>query len=174
MTRSTLAELVTEFGWKPAGPCGGSCDWPTCHAERSNCVKFSPFQQTLAGELRRRQGAEPKTWYLHTGYSGPMDEKPHECLTEVGVGGYEQRKVAYYGDGTVEWADVSEGSGRLALSCAPVPAFEELGARNDSWARETTAQHFEGQWGRGQGKSVQAFLAGVHDGESSRSVGRQS
>lgn len=68
--RAALAALVAEFGWNtPSGPCGNSCDWPSCRSKTRECVRHRRFQQTLAAELRRRQGAEPKAWYMQVAYS---------------------------------------------------------------------------------------------------------
>jgi hypothetical protein len=157
-TRSALAELVAEFGWTPGGPCGGSCDWPTCRAERSECVRYRSFQQTLAGELRRRQGAEPKKWYVQVWHRHHAPDEPYETVSEIGADGHELRKVAYFDDEHAEWADTSGGIGTLVLSGEPVPPFVELAARDDCWAEEITPQHFEEWWAKAQADPRRSFL----------------
>lgn len=159
-TRLALAELVAEFGWTPSGPCGDGCDWPSCKFETSRCVSHRRFQQTLAGELRRRQGAQPETWYMLAGCPSHARDEPYESLSEISAEGYELRKVAYYGDDHAEWVDASGGSGRLALSRKPVPPFVELSSRDDIWVEEITSQHFERRWAEARENPQRPFIMG--------------
>jgi hypothetical protein len=158
--RAELANLVSEFGWTPGGPCGDLCDWPSCGAAASGCVRKSPFQQTLAAELRRRNGAEPKTWYLQVFYERHAKDEPDESLSEISPDGYELRKVAYYGDEHTEWVDANGGRGTLALSGEPVPAFTELDESEDFFVEEITAKLFEKRWAEARENPRRPFLAG--------------
>ncbi|WP_037971478.1 DUF6881 domain-containing protein [Streptomyces sp. NRRL WC-3742] len=159
-SRSTLAGHVEEFGWKPGGPCGGTCDWPACRAERPECVRRHWAQQTLAQELRRRQGAPAKAWYLQTAYPSHGPEEPSEILSEISAEGREVRKVAYYGGGKVEWVAADEGRGRISLSPDPLPPFAELDDRDDIWVEEITSGFFEQRWAEARENPSRPFLAG--------------
>jgi hypothetical protein len=158
--RSALAELVAEFGWTtPSGPCGDSCDWPSCRSETRECVRHRRFQQTLAAELRRRQGAEPKAWYVQVSYSSTRgNDEPFETISEISAEGFEARKLAYYDDERVEWVDASGGNGGLVLDKEPMPPFVEFCAQSDLSAEEISRQHFEEWWAEARENPVRSFF----------------
>jgi hypothetical protein len=158
--RAALAGLVAEFGWKPSGPCGNSCDWPSCRSEMRACVRHRRFQQTLAAELRRRQGAEPKTWYMQVAYSPARrsSDEPFETISEISAEGFEVRKLAYYDDERVEWADASGGNGRLVLDKDPMPPFVEFCARDGLSVEEISRQDFEAWWTEARQNPIRSFF----------------
>jgi hypothetical protein len=158
--RRVLAELVAEFGWKtPSGPCGDSCDWPSCGGETPECVRHRRFQQTLAAELRRRQGAEPKAWFVQVSYSSARgSDEPFETISEISSEGFEVRKLAYYDDERVEWADASGGNGRLVLDKDPMPPFVEFCAQDGLSVEEISRQDFEAWWTEARQNPIRSFF----------------
>ncbi|MQY14406.1 hypothetical protein SRB5_45730 [Streptomyces sp. RB5] len=147
-----LSRISTLLGWRPSGPCGSQCAWPSCKPHAVNCVRRPPFQpqQTLAARLRRKHGAEPKPWYLITLDYSPRDELPFEFVAEIGPAGYELRKVAQYIDGRLVCVDQNNRVRcGVILSPDPVPSWEELSNNPDMQAEETSEEFFEKRWEEG-------------------------
>ncbi|MBO1336305.1 hypothetical protein [Streptomyces sp. VRA16 Mangrove soil] len=160
--RVRLAELVAECAWPiPVdGPCGRQCGWPTCAVDAGGCERHRRFQQTLAAELRRRQGAEPKTWYMQVWYSASrVPGTPREIVSEIGADGYERRKLAYYDDERVEWVDGEGGGiGRLALEEEMILSMREFRDRGGCSVEEITGEYFQACWDEALRNPSRSFL----------------
>ncbi|MFJ3337638.1 DUF6881 domain-containing protein [Streptomyces sp. NPDC086766] len=147
-----LSKVSALLGWRPSGPCGPQCTWPACESSASNCVRRRAFrpQQRLAARLRRKQGAEPRPWYLISINLLAADDKPFEFLTEIGTDGYELRKVAQYMDGRLVCVDRDhQRRGEVELGSERVPSWTELEADEDLHVEETSAEFFERRWKEG-------------------------
>ncbi|MGW3247617.1 DUF6881 domain-containing protein [Streptomyces sp. NPDC001070] len=149
-----LSKVATVLGWRPSGPCGLHCTWPVCESSAAaNCVRRRTFQrqQTLAARLRRRHGAESRPWYLIANdLLAESDDQPFEFVTEVGVDGYELRKVAQYMDGRLVCVDREHRKrGGVELSSEPVPSWPELEKNKDLRIEEVPAEFCEQRWKQG-------------------------
>ncbi|MET7380230.1 hypothetical protein ABZT08_15665 [Streptomyces sp. NPDC005526] len=147
-----LSKVSALLGWRPSGPCGPQCTWPACESSASNCVRRRAFrpQQRLAARLGRKQGAEPRPWYLISINLLAADDEPFEFVTEIGTDGYELRKVAQYMDGRLICVDRDhQRRGGVELGSERVPSWTELEADEDLHVEETSAEFFERRWKEG-------------------------
>lgn len=147
-----LSKVSAVLGWRPCGSCGPPCAWPACGSSVSNCVRRRAFrpQQTLAAQLRRKQDAESRPWYLISINLLAADDEPFEFVTEIGTDGYELRKVAQYMDGRLVCVDRDHQlRGGVKLGSERVPSWTELEADDDLHVEETSAEFFDRRWKEG-------------------------
>lgn len=147
-----LSKVAAALRWRPSGPCGAQCTWPTCGSLAPNCVRSRAFrpQQTLAARLRRKQGAESRPWYMISMSLLAADDEPFEFVTEIGTEGYELRKVAQYMDGRLVCVDREHPRrAGVQLGSNRVPSWTELKADDDLHVEETSAEFFERRWKEG-------------------------
>ncbi|WP_371484749.1 hypothetical protein [Kitasatospora sp. NBC_00315] len=89
-----------------------------------------------------------------------VHSEPNEYLSEISADGYEFRKVAYYDDGRIEWADTNGGRGKLTLRTEKVPPFSMLRAHEEFYVEEVTLELFEQRWAEAIANSHRPFLLG--------------
>ncbi|MCR6488043.1 hypothetical protein M8542_34980 [Amycolatopsis sp. OK19-0408] len=85
-------------------------------------------------------------WYLHATWTHDFADEPVEMISEIGPDGYERRKVEYFRDGRVGWADEDHEVGGTGLGVVPVPPLEEINAQPEFTASRVAAAEFERAW----------------------------
>ncbi|OKJ96508.1 hypothetical protein AMK34_23605 [Amycolatopsis sp. CB00013] len=85
-------------------------------------------------------------WYLRVVWAHEFAEEPVESLSEVGLDGYERRKVERFRDGRLGWADEEREVGGTGLGEVPVPPLAEINAQRGFAASRITGDEFEQVW----------------------------
>lgn len=87
-------------------------------------------------------------WYAHHKYLGEVGLIPRETYSEVDDGGWEVRRVDFFKDGTVGYADRTSYTGEAELSERPL-IRPSASSDTERWrAIEITQQTFEEIWAR--------------------------
>ncbi|MFI5559699.1 DUF6881 domain-containing protein [Amycolatopsis japonica] len=87
-----------------------------------------------------------RMWYLRVVWAHEFAEEPVESLSEVGLDGYERRKVERFRDGRLGWADEEREVGGTGLGEVPVPPLAEINAQRGFAAARITGDEFEQVW----------------------------
>ncbi|MFG2561610.1 DUF6881 domain-containing protein [Streptomyces sp. NPDC048496] len=91
--------------------------------------------------------------YVKVAWSHDFADDPVLYLSELGDDGYETRKVQFYRDGRVEWADESHETATVGLSEIPFPALEEISSQPEFVAELIDSKEFEQAWIRSHSSS---------------------
>jgi hypothetical protein len=157
-SRAELAHIFDSLDVSSHGPCGTQCDWPACATDLKTCVRNREYQPhlSLAATLRRRNGAEPRPWYVRVLAYDPPPGEPCDFLIEIGADGYEKRKVGIHADERREWCGDGRESQVLRLSSHPITSLAVYEERVDMMAEEIAPSLFARYWDPDRNASVRA------------------
>jgi hypothetical protein len=92
-------------------------------------------------------------WYLRVRWEHDFTEDPVDMISEIGPDGYERRKVEFFRDGRLGWADEESEVGGTGLGQVAVPPPEEINAQAEFMATRVEAAEFEQAWARATRRS---------------------
>ncbi|MFC3448049.1 DUF6881 domain-containing protein [Amycolatopsis speibonae] len=95
--------------------------------------------------------SDARMWYLRCVWSHEFAEEPVEIFSEVGVDGYECRKVERFRGGRLGWADEQHEVGGTGLGQVPVPPLDEINAQREFSASRIDDVEFERVWTKALG-----------------------
>jgi len=87
-------------------------------------------------------------WYLRVRWEHDFAEDPVDMISEIGPDGCERRKVEFFRDGRLGWADEEREVGGTGLGQVAVPPLEEINAQEEFVASRVEAVEFEQAWAR--------------------------
>ncbi|POX59752.1 hypothetical protein C3492_31215 [Streptomyces sp. Ru62] len=85
--------------------------------------------------------------YVRVAWSHDLEDEPVLYLSELGEDGYETRKIQYFRDGKVEWADELHETASVGLSEVAFPLdLREISDQPEFDAVEIAPEEFEREW----------------------------
>ncbi|GLY38589.1 hypothetical protein Amsp01_046130 [Amycolatopsis sp. NBRC 101858] len=87
-------------------------------------------------------------WYLRVRWEHDFADDPVAIVSEIGPDGYERRKVEFFRDGRLGWADEEHEVGGTGLGQVVVPPLEEIDAQQEFAASRVEATEFDQAWAR--------------------------
>ena len=89
--------------------------------------------------------------YLCVQWHHKLQKEPVWLFSEMDDGRWEQRKVEVYSDGTHDWADQNEHTGKTMLGDQEVPSLGEIAESGEFTPREISRDDFEEVWRKAKG-----------------------
>ena len=87
-----------------------------------------------------------RTTYIRHRWDHDFDNDPVELWSELDEHRFELRKLEYFRDGTVGYADRTESSSRTQLGDQPVPGNAEILSTGEFEELEVSEASFEERW----------------------------
>ncbi len=84
--------------------------------------------------------------YVKVEWHHAFSDEPVAYYSELGLDGYETRKVQLFRDGRSEWADEENETASVGLSEVAFPAISEISGQPEFDAQEISAEEFERVW----------------------------
>lgn len=85
--------------------------------------------------------------YVKVAWNHDLEDEPVLYLSELGESGYETRKIQFFRDGKVEWADELHETESVGLSEVAFPLdLQEISDQPEFDAAEIAPEEFEREW----------------------------
>ncbi len=84
--------------------------------------------------------------YIDVIWKHSHKDEPIRLISELGTDRFELRKLQFFRDGTVEFADVNRETPRTGLGLVAIPSLDEINADDEFEATILSETEFEAMW----------------------------